>query len=111
PISDMTDAAVHFLLLKQSIYGYWPSLSHRPPLEDSPFTSTALSIRSLRIYAPKPLRHDADLAVTRAINWLKSAVPRSNEESCMQILGLIWGGAKANEIVPCRDALVRRQRP
>lgn len=50
PRSRVTDVMAHFVQGKQAKDGSWPSSSHRPPLEDSAVTVTALAIRALDAY-------------------------------------------------------------
>jgi len=51
--TQMTDAMSYLLAGRQHVTGRWPSYSRRPPLEDSEFTATALTIRALRLFPLK----------------------------------------------------------
>ena len=77
----------------------------RPPLESNDITSTALSLRAIQLYGVQP-----EVSVARAAAWLRTATPRSTEERAMQLLGLVWGRASADDIRASADALVAMQR-
>jgi hypothetical protein len=51
--SPLTDLQVHMLAGKQHISGHWNSYSHRPPLEDTEVTATAMTIRALQLFRPE----------------------------------------------------------
>jgi ankyrin repeat protein len=87
------DALVHFLTLKQRRDGRWSSLLHRPPIDDSDFTSTAISLHALALYAPPARRAEITDRIRRATNWLKTAAPKTTEDRALQLLGLAWGNA------------------
>ena len=84
PADETTEAMARFIALYQEKDGSWRSDIKRPPMEASDFTATALSLRSLQLYANDEKR------VARAAEWLASQEPRSNEEQVMQLLGLSW---------------------
>ena len=105
PRDETTEAMVHFIAQYQQKDGSWHSEIGRPPLEASDITATALSLRSLQLYADDAKR------VSRAAEWLASREPRSTEEQVMQLLGLSW--AKADRALIERQArrLLARQQP
>lgn len=109
PISDLTDSSVYYLLSKQNKRGFWPSLSHRTPLEDSPVTLTALALRGISLYAPDYLKKESELAIGRARKWLLSVKPKSNEEATFKLLGLKWAGASSVQLLPSVRTLNDRQ--
>ncbi len=97
-----TDAMAYYLKSQQWADGRWRILTHRPPMESSDIQVTATSLRSLKVYGPRALRAEYDLAVKRASTWLSSATPVTTEDRAFQLLGLRWAGVKAN------DAIIRR---
>ncbi|BCS32104.1 hypothetical protein TBR22_A13130 [Luteitalea sp. TBR-22] len=107
----LTDAMGHLLLGQQHVSGAWRSYSHRPPLEDTAFTATALTIRALSLYPPPGREADVARRVARARAWLAAATPRDTEDRAMQILGLAWAGAPASSLAAHRRALLAQQRP
>jgi Squalene-hopene cyclase N-terminal domain len=95
---------------KHNIKGHWNSYSHRPPLEDSKFTATAITIRALRLFAPPGRRKEMDERIRRATRWLAQADPRSTEESSMRLFGLAWGRGDQADIARAKAELLRQQR-
>jgi hypothetical protein len=49
----ITDALVHFLILRQQTDGSWRTPVYRPPQDASNVTFTALTLRGLSLFAPK----------------------------------------------------------
>ncbi|MBT5847064.1 MAG: terpene cyclase/mutase family protein [Verrucomicrobiales bacterium] len=85
PANETSRALVQYLLKKQNKDGSWRIGTHRPPLEDSHFTATALGIKG----TPKGTH------TQRASNWLKQAKAKSTEDHTFKVLGLHW--AKADQ--------------
>lgn len=77
----------------------------RPPLESNDFAATALSLRAVQLYGKNP-----EERVERARNWLRAAKPRTTEERTMQLLGLTWAKAPADDIRKSVEALLAEQR-
>lgn len=99
-----------YLAKKQDAEGYWPVWGARPPLEGSEFTSTALSIRALRTYAPAEFQPQAERQIARGKVWLLTAPARSTEDKAFRLLGLRWAGAPEGEIRTAARALLDDQR-
>ena len=78
----------------------------RPPIEGNAITATALSLRAVQLYGRAP-----DERIGRAREWLRAATPRTTEERAMQVLGLAWAKAPADQIERAADALRTEQRP
>ncbi len=85
---------------------FYPLPAIRPPLEADAFTATALSLRALQLYGSSP-----DERVALARDWLLAANPRSTQERAMQLLGLTWAHAPAEDIRTLATALLAEQRP
>jgi N-acyl-D-amino-acid deacylase len=111
PAGALTDAHVHYLSIYQFPDGPWRNTSYRPPAEYSPFTTTAVALRAMRLY-PIPGRRDefAD-RFARAKRWLLSAKTYSMEERAMQLNALASAGASASERAPFVKALKSAQNP
>ena len=77
----------------------------RPPVESSDLTATALSLRAIQLYGS-----NQDSQVARAVNWLRAAKPRTTEEFAMQLLGLTWGHARADDVRKATASLLELQR-
>jgi ankyrin repeat protein len=103
PADALTDAHVHYFSIHQSADGAWRNGSYRPPEEYSPFTTTAVVLRAIRLYPIPGRREEFETRVAHAKRWLLSAAPYSTEERSMQLNGLADAGASAAE----RGASVR----
>ena len=77
----------------------------RPPIESSDVTATALSIRAIQLYG-----RDTTAQVARARDWLRAAETVSTEDRAMQLLGLAWAKAPADDIRRSAKALLAQQR-
>ena len=105
-----TDLLAHMLMGKQHVNGNWNSYSHRPPLEDSEFTATAVTIRALQLYTPEYRRIEAKRRIDNARKWLASTSPRSSEDRAMKLFGLRWAGAQQGQLEDAKAAVLRDQR-
>src|SRR5262245_27991139 len=91
---EITDAMVHVIGAWQSDGGaFHPLPSMRPPIESNSITATALSLRAIQLYGA-----DEHERIARATAWLRTAIPRTTEERAMQLLGLAWAKAPADDI-------------
>jgi ankyrin repeat protein len=92
PPSRLTDALVHYLVLRQKTDGRWQSDVNRPPEDASDFMFTALAVRGLQCYAPRGRAKEISERIERAGNWLASARPAETVDRVFQVLGLHWAG-------------------
>jgi ankyrin repeat protein len=92
-----TDAHVHYLASQQFPDGSWRLTSYRPPAEYSPFTTTAVAVRALRLYPIPGRREEFQERFARAKKWLLAGQAVSEEERSMQLLGLADAGATVSE--------------
>ncbi len=106
----MTDAIGYLLAGRQHVSGRWSSYSKRPPLEDSEFTATAVSIRALSLYPLKGRDTEIRDRIARGRRWLATASPADTEDRAMQLMGLAWAGAPAGELGRLSEALLSEQR-
>jgi len=103
----ITDAMTQVIAAWQSDDGaFHPLPPIRPPIESNSFTATALSLRAIQLYGT-----GQEDRVARASNWLRTATPRTIEERAMQLLGLAWAKAPADDIRKSMEALLAEQRP
>jgi len=98
PSNETTQALIQYLLKKQNMDGSWRIRTHRPPLEDSHFTATALGLKAM----PK-----TDHA-RKASQWLVKTQAKSTEDHVFKILGLHWAGMK-KETKVAAEALLELQ--
>ena len=111
PADPATDAMARFLKRRQLADGSWRTVAHRPPIESTDITVTALSLRALQVYAPAPMRAEYDNAAKAAGRWLAGQTPWNTEERASQLLGMKWAGQSADRVALATRALVADQRP
>jgi ankyrin repeat protein len=109
PADAETDSHVHYLAINQFPDGSWRLTSYRPPAEYSPFTTTAVALRALRLYSIPGRRDEFQARYERAKKWLLAAKATSEEERSMQLLGLADAGTTPSERAPFVKALERSQ--
>ncbi len=111
PADDTTGALVGFLLNRQAAEGLWKIQTHRPPLEDSDFTATALAIRGLKHYGDEARKDTIDAAIAKATKWLAGTEPKTHEDAVFRLWGLDWAGADRKVIAAAADKLLADQQP
>jgi hypothetical protein len=107
PPSEVTKALVQYLLKSEHKDGGWRIRTHRPPLEDSHFTATALAIKGIAEFAEPAKRAEP---TKRALAWLNKTEPKSTEDHAFKVFGLHWGDAKL-EKQKAAEALIELQSP
>ena len=83
-----TQALANYLLKTQHKDGSWRIRTHRPPLEDSHFTATALAIHGLETYH----QCESEAPLDKARQWLRNAQPKSTEDHAFALLAHHWAG-------------------
>jgi hypothetical protein len=111
PSDAATDAQAFLLKVRQSPDGRWRIAARRPPIESNDIQVTAMSMRSLQVYAPKARRAEFQQAVDRARDWLVTAKGESTEERAFRLLGLFWANAPQARIDEAARELIADQRP
>jgi len=101
----LTDAHIHYLSVYQFPDGAWRTTSYRPPEEYGPFTTTAVALRAIRLYAIPGRRAEFDERRARARRWLLAARAETTEERSMQLNALADAGARPSERAPFVKAL------
>ena len=107
----VTNDLVAYLRTKHRRDGSWRIRTHRPPLEDSHFPATALSLRGLQFYAGKDGAKDLAERIPRARKWLLKAEAKTNEDRVFRLLGLVWAGAGKTDVQRLARELKSKQRP
>jgi hypothetical protein len=105
-----TDAQAIWLKRRQMPDGHWPVQTIRPPIESNDIEVTAVSMRALQVYAPKPYRQEYLDAIGRARNWLAAARADATEERAFRVLGLSWAEAGTSLIDNAARELLAAQR-
>jgi len=100
PADALTDAHIHFMSLNQHPDGAFRNSSYRPPAEYGPFTTTAVALRSIKLYPIPGRREEFKERVDRARTWLLRAKAISTEERSMQLNALADAGASQSERTP-----------
>jgi hypothetical protein len=101
----LTEVAANVVAREQRPDGSFAVLPGRPPLEDSTFTGTALSIRALQYYGKAPQDR-----IERARQWLEQAKPATTEDHVMQLLGMTWAKSSTEQLRAAAKALRAQQR-
>jgi hypothetical protein len=109
---DETTAAVaEYLLLYQKDLESWKPQSHRPPTEQSLFTSTHVALRGLKTFGTPNQRERIDRRVMQVREWLSKTPAQDTEDRVSRLRGLEVAGASREEIRRAADELSRAQRP
>jgi hypothetical protein len=110
PASRITDALVHYLVLRQRKDGHWQQENRRPPDEASDFQFTALAVRGFQTYAPKGRSREIAGRIDQARRWLQSAEPTDTVDRAFQLLGLGWAKAEPESVTKAVTKLEGEQR-
>ena len=109
PVTVATAALARAVALQQNADGTWPAFPYRPPSSHSPFTFTALGLRSIQLYGHANLKADTAARVARGRAWLQSHSAPETEDRTYQLLGLWWAGAGRDVLAPLARALAKTQ--
>lgn len=108
----LTDAMVHDILGLQRLGGFWETaMVQRPPLQYSPFTETAYSVRAVTAYASPGRKAEIARRVARTVDWFRTAKPPFHEDRVMQLLGLHWAGESLASVAKLAKGLLADQLP
>lgn len=94
PPDEITDAMVIEMAGRQATDGSWTAFGHRPPLEYSRVSATALAVRAMQFYGPPGRKEAFERRIDRDRAWLSASQPASNAEHAFRLLGLAWSGAE-----------------
>jgi hypothetical protein len=110
PPDEYTDANIIDVANHQLADGSWTAFSHRPPLEYSRISATALAVRVMQLYGPPGLKAAFEQRIARARDWLIAARPASTNDQAFRLLGLAWSGADRELVAEQVRELISRQR-
>ncbi|MBS1716991.1 MAG: ankyrin repeat domain-containing protein [Armatimonadetes bacterium] len=96
------------LAVQQQPDGCYSFSLPRAPMQSSPFTFTALTIKALKAYAPKS--DDTAKRIAMAKDWLLKAEPKNSEDRAGRLLGLKWAGADEADINAAKEAILKDQK-
>jgi ankyrin repeat protein len=111
PPDAATDSMARFLMRRQVSDGGWRIGTQRPPIESSDIEATALALRSLLIYAPRPQKSEYAKVIQRGTTWLTLAQPKSTEDHVFQLLGLSWASQNKAALRKAARDLIALQKP
>ncbi|HMD47553.1 MAG TPA: ankyrin repeat domain-containing protein [Bryobacteraceae bacterium] len=108
-----TDTAAIYLKSHQRPDGEWPYgvTDNRPPICSDYIGQTAIAMRALQLYAPKPLKAEYDKAVQLAANWIVKAKAPLLEDRIWKLQGLAWANTDKVALQAARRDLLAKQRP
>jgi hypothetical protein len=106
-----TEAGARYLKIRQAEDGHWRIRAHRPPLESSSISLTAVTIRVLQAFAPPSQRAQYAKSIQQAARWLAQSEVRNTEEATFKVLGLVWANGAASSIAQAAVAVAKAQRP
>jgi hypothetical protein len=109
PADANTDAMIIELAGRQTPDGSWTAFGHRPPLEYSRISATALAVHAMQSYGPPGLKEPFNRRIDRARKWLIAVEPKSNSEHVFRLVGLAWAAADKNQIQAQTISLVKQQ--
>jgi ankyrin repeat protein len=112
PADLTTDAAAMYLKSRQWPDGQWayPTADMRQPLCLDYIGQTALAMRALQRYAPKPLKAEYDRAVDVAAAWIENAEPKTTEDRFWKLQGLAWAGKNESALAKAAREVAALQR-
>ncbi len=108
--NEVTAAVAGYLLTAERDRDHWSTASRRPPMEASPFTSTALALRGLRYYATRSQAGTLQDRIRHARAWLVASRPVDTEDRVFRLWGLKYAEATPAEISAAVKDLLAVQR-
>jgi Prenyltransferase and squalene oxidase repeat len=109
PADESTDALIIELAGRQTPDGSWTAFGHRPPLEYSRVSATALAVHAMKSYGPPGLKEPLNQRIDRARKWLTAIELKANSEQVFRLLGLAWSGGDKNQIQAQTNSLAKQQ--
>jgi squalene cyclase len=107
---ETTETVAGFLLKADSGHDHWTTSARRVPMEASHFTTTALTLRGLRTYAPKKRADIVNDRAGMARAWLTKSTPIDTEDRVFRLWGLKYAGASPAELRAAVEDLLATQR-
>ena len=109
PPDEYTDAMIIELAGRQHADGSWTAFGHRPPLEYSRVSATALGLKALQLYGPPGMKDQLHKRIDKARQWLLAAKAESTSDRAFRLLGLAWAGGADQAVKEEVAALVKDQ--
>ena len=109
PADFTTDLAVNYVISQALPDGSFKAEYARVPLECGDIHLTALSIRSIQLYAPQNNAAPAQQLIQRTKLWLEKQQVSNQQELSFQLLGMQWCGSSPALKTPVAQALAAMQ--
>jgi len=90
PADEKLGALAQTLAQQQQKDGHWGFLLERAPMQSSPFSVTALSVRILKTYMPTDQSAETARRIALAQQWLLRTPAANTEDRTYRLLGLLW---------------------
>jgi hypothetical protein len=110
PPDPVTSAVTEFLLKADRGRDHWTAAARRVPMEASPFTATALTLRGLQNYGDKASSDTIKDRVAQARSWLTRSKPSDTEDRVFRLWGLKYADGSSEEIEAAVKDLLTTQR-
>lgn len=107
---DTTAAVTEYFLQFQRDSDHWEPVSHRPPSENSPFTTTFVSLRGLQAFGAAGQQPRINERVAQAREWLKKTPAQDTEDRVFRLWGLTAAGAGPEDVGQASAELSQTQR-
>lgn len=105
-----TDAVAEYLLKFQSDRDHWKPQTVRPPSEESPFTSSYVALRGLKVFGESEQRERIVQRTAQVREWLLKTPARETEDRVFRLRALQIADAPEDEIRSAAQELLRTQR-
>ncbi|MFO0890665.1 MAG: hypothetical protein U0790_16165 [Isosphaeraceae bacterium] len=105
----LTSVVTRYLETTDRDLGHWKPLARRPPMEASRFTTTAVALRSLKVFGPDRPEGARAARIAQALDWLRHSQPVDTEDRVFRLWGLKFAGAKPEEIRAAASELLATQ--
>ena len=86
-----SELLVKYLHQNRQQDGHWKMRTRRPPLEESDFTATALSLAALRLHDRASDPGELGQKVQQTVQWLAANPASTTEDHVYRLLGIYWG--------------------
>lgn len=107
---EATDAVAEYFLLFQKDSDHWQPVSHRPPSENSDFTSNYVSLRGLKAFGKPDQQQRIDVRFEQVRQWLLKTQPQETEDRVFRLRALQVVDAAEDEIRTATQDLLKTQR-
>jgi len=87
----VSELLVKYLHHNRQQDGHWKIRTRRPPLEESDFTATALSLAALRLHDNASDPGALGQKVQQTVAWLAANPASTTEDHVYRLLGIYWG--------------------